>query len=109
MRRIALPIAFAALASLAGCVGAPGPRPYGYAPGGPPPGYVQPGYPPPGYPPPYYRPQGGYAERPPMGQQVAFGATCYAGVYTCPLPQARPMGAPCSCPGLGAPSYGNVH
>ena len=42
------------------------------------------------------------------GSKVALGATCYAGVYTCALPQGLPVGSQCSCPGLGAPSYGNV-
>lgn len=36
------------------------------------------------------------------------GGICKAGVYTCRLPLATPVGAPCSCPGLGAASYGNV-
>jgi hypothetical protein len=102
MRRLAFPVALAALCSLSGCIGAPAPGPVSYVPDGAPPGYAPPGYPPPGYGPP-----GGYAQ-PPAGQQVAFGSTCYAGVYTCALPQALPVGAQCSCPGLGAPSYGNV-
>jgi hypothetical protein len=79
--RIVRPAVFAALLGLAGCVGAP--TSYG------------PGYGPPGY-----------AQRP--GGPVAYGATCSAGVYTCALAQGRPLGTPCSCPGLGAPSYGNV-
>ena len=108
MRYLALPAAFAALVALSGCVGAPAPGPVSYAPSGAPPGYAPPGYAPPGYAPPGYAPQGGYAQQPPVGQQVALGATCYAGVYTCALPQALPVGAQCSCPGLGAPSYGNV-
>jgi predicted small lipoprotein YifL len=85
--------ALAVLASLAGCVGAPGPAPVAYQPA--PPVYSQ------GAPPAYT--QGGA-----VPQQVAYGATCFAGVYTCPLPQSLPIGAPCTCPGLGAPSYGNV-
>jgi hypothetical protein len=40
---------------------------------------------------------------------VALGGTCYAGVYVCPLAAAQPVGSNCSCPGLGAPSYGTVH
>ena len=36
----------------------------------------------------------------------AYGPTCDAGVYVCPA--AGPPGAPCSCPGIGAPSYGVV-
>ncbi|NHN87151.1 hypothetical protein [Acetobacter conturbans] len=37
------------------------------------------------------------------------GGTCKAGIYTCQLPLASPVGAPCSCPGLGAASYGQVY
>lgn len=37
------------------------------------------------------------------------GGTCKAGLYTCQLPLASPVGAPCSCPGLGAASYGQVY
>ncbi|GBQ97879.1 hypothetical protein AA23498_3021 [Acetobacter nitrogenifigens DSM 23921 = NBRC 105050] len=37
------------------------------------------------------------------------GGTCKAGFYTCQLPTATPLGAPCSCPGLGAASYGRVY
>ncbi|NHO34005.1 hypothetical protein GOB85_15795 [Acetobacter sp. LMG 1636] len=37
------------------------------------------------------------------------GGTCKAGFYTCQLPLASPAGAPCSCPGLGAASYGKVY
>lgn len=37
------------------------------------------------------------------------GGTCKAGIYTCQLPLASPVGAPCSCPGLGAASYGRVY
>lgn len=39
---------------------------------------------------------------------VPYSAMCYAGVYTCQLPNAGPVGAGCSCPGLGAPSYGSI-
>ena len=93
-RHLARPAAILALASLAGCVGAPAPGPVVY----------QQGYPPP-------QQQSGYAPQqdqaaPPS--QVAYGYTCYAGVYTCTLPQQIPVGSQCSCPGLGAPSYGNV-
>lgn len=73
----------AALIGLAGCVGAPAYAPTAYAP----------------------QPQQGYA---PQQPEQAYAATCYAGVYTCALAQSLPVGAPCSCPGLGAPSYGNV-
>lgn len=39
---------------------------------------------------------------------VPYSAMCYAGVYTCQLPVAGPVGSGCSCPGLGAPSYGQI-
>lgn len=39
---------------------------------------------------------------------VAVGYQCYAGAYTCSLPQYGPIGSGCSCPGLGAPSYGTI-
>ena len=95
------PAAIVALASLAGCVGAPAPGPVAYTPGYPPvmnPAYVTPGY-----------SQGqGYAPPTAPVQAVSYGTTCYAGVYTCQLPQQLPAGTQCSCPGLGAPSFGNV-
>ncbi len=37
-----------------------------------------------------------------------YGYTCYAGVYVCRLPQQVPVGTQCSCPGIGAPSFGTV-
>lgn len=40
---------------------------------------------------------------------VLYGSTCYAGVYVCAAPGGTPVGAGCSCPGIGAPSYGSVH
>ena len=109
MRYYARPAAIAALFGLAGCVGAPAPGPVaGYPPA---PGYGQPpiyAQPPTGYSQGGYAPgsQSGYAPGP--SQQVALGGRCYAGIYTCDLPQALPVGSQCSCPGLGAPSYGNV-
>lgn len=39
---------------------------------------------------------------------VAVGYRCYAGAYTCNLPEPGPIGTGCSCPGLGAPSYGTI-
>lgn len=39
---------------------------------------------------------------------VAVGNQCYAGAYICNLPQPGPIGTGCSCPGLGAPSYGTI-
>ncbi len=94
---------------------APPVYPYGY-----PPAYYPPAY----YPPAYYPPPAAYAPPPegypppaatPVPQeqstengQVAYGATCYAGVYVCQAPGNTPVGSGCSCPGLGAPSYGTV-
>ena len=46
--------------------------------------------------------------RPPAGP-VAYGAICYAGPYQCALPASGPIGSSCTCPGLGAPSYGTIH
>ncbi len=37
-----------------------------------------------------------------------YGSTCYAGAYVCQLGQQVPVGSQCTCPGLGAPSYGDV-
>jgi hypothetical protein len=37
-----------------------------------------------------------------------YGYSCYAGFYTCTLPAQGPVGSPCSCPGIGAPSYGTI-
>ena len=39
---------------------------------------------------------------------VAVGYRCYAGAYICALPAYGPIGSGCSCPGLGAPSYGTI-
>lgn len=33
---------------------------------------------------------------------------CYAGAYVCTLAISGAPGAPCACPGLGAPSYGQI-
>ena len=43
------------------------------------------------------------------GPPSPYGYTCYAGVYTCRLTAQYPVGSPCQCPGIGAPSYGTVH
>jgi hypothetical protein len=37
------------------------------------------------------------------------GGTCYAGNYVCPLSVPGTRGTTCSCPGLGAPSYGIIN
>ncbi len=39
---------------------------------------------------------------------TAIGYKCYAGAYVCNLPAPGPVGTGCSCPGLGAPSYGAI-
>jgi hypothetical protein len=94
---------------------------------GVPPVVVGPGYyPPPYYYPPayygwpgYYYPPPGYAQSAPQANGAAqtqsrpqgpatYGATCYAGIYTCPAAAKSPVGEVCSCPGLGALSYGTV-
>jgi len=42
------------------------------------------------------------------GQVVGYaGTTCNAGFYICQVPPG-PVGSPCSCPGLGAPSFGTI-
>lgn len=45
---------------------------------------------------------------PSSGAAPGYGYTCYAGVYVCRLPQQIPVGTQCSCPGIGAPSFGRV-
>ena len=42
------------------------------------------------------------------GAAPGYGYTCYAGVYVCRVPQQIPVGSRCSCPGIGAPSFGHV-
>lgn len=42
------------------------------------------------------------------GAASGYGYTCYAGVYVCRLPQQLAAGTQCSCPGIGAPSFGSV-
>ncbi len=80
------------------------------------PGYYPPSYPPEGYaPPPANGQPQGYAQAPQQSPapelsqaNVPFGSTCYAGVYVCAAPAQTHVGSGCSCPGLGAPSYGVV-
>ena len=43
-----------------------------------------------------------------IGAAGGYGYVCHAGFYQCNLPQQVPLGSRCSCPGLGAPSYGRV-
>ena len=83
-----------------------------------PPAYYPPAYYP-YYPyPPYYAPPAAYyppAQTPvPQAQgtangAVAYGAMCYAGVYNCAAAPKSPIGSGCTCPGIGAPSYGRVN
>ncbi len=89
-------------------VGPAYPPPYYY----PPPYAYVPGY----YPPAYYPPAAAAAPQneskssaPQMSQaNTPYGSTCYAGFYTCrAVPQSH-VGSGCSCPGIGAPSYGTV-
>ena len=79
------------------------PPAYPYAPGYYPPGYQ--------YPPPAAGTAASQAstQAPQMSQaNTPYGRTCYAGVYTCAaIPQTH-VGTGCSCPGIGAPSYGTV-
>ncbi len=79
--RVPSAFAFASLIGLGGCVGAPQ-------------ALVE-------YTPPAQDPQS--AER-----VVAYGSHCRAGFYACSLAQSVPVGTGCSCPGLGAPSFGVV-
>lgn len=44
----------------------------------------------------------------PVPGQVVLSQYCYAGFYQCILPQLGQVGTPCTCPGLGAPSYGVI-
>jgi hypothetical protein len=87
---------------------APGPYAYPYP-------YYPPAYYPPAYYPPAYYPPAAYAVPPaapaqsrPADGKVAYGSMCYAGFYHCAAPAQTPIGDTCSCPGLGAPSYGSV-
>ncbi len=81
-------LAFGALLALAGCYSAPGaigPMPYVPA-----------------------SPVLGAAGTASAGQVVGYaGTSCHAGFYICQVP-AAPVGTQCSCPGLGAPSFGTI-
>jgi hypothetical protein len=86
---------------------------YYYHPGYyPPPGYYVPAPPPP--PPPrdlnraYDPERDGPLGYPTQRGPVLYGSTCYAGNYVCQLPAPGPVGSGCSCPALGAPSYGTI-
>ncbi len=43
----------------------------------------------------------------PVRSEEYAGTTCEAGVYVCQVTPG-PLGAECSCPGLGAPSFGVI-
>nr|WP_321986696.1 hypothetical protein [uncultured Lichenicoccus sp.] len=51
---------------------------------------------------------GAAAAGPEAGVAPGYGYVCHAGVYTCRLPQQVQVGSQCSCPAIGAPSYGTV-
>jgi hypothetical protein len=77
---------------------------YPYAPGYYPPGYAY--APPPGPTATQSAPQ---SAAPQMSQaNTPYGSRCYAGVYTCAAAPQSHVGTVCSCPGIGAPSYGSV-
>lgn len=87
-------MAGALIGAMAGCTGVAGPV----------------GDPTPVYPASAVVPYGQAAPNVPR-QPVAtpYSGMCYAGVfYTCRLPNSLPIGTRCSCPGIGAPSYGTV-
>ena len=48
------------------------------------------------------------AAGPEPGVAPGYGYTCYAGAYVCRLHEQVPVGAQCTCPGIGAASYGTV-
>jgi hypothetical protein len=73
---------------------------------GVPPVVVGPGY---YYPPYYYPPPASQASATTRGGPVTYGSMCYAGVYNCAAAPKSPVGSGCTCPGLGAPSYGTVN
>ena len=85
----------ASLAAAAGCTGAPNL-------------VAQPASLPSGYAPPVAEAPGPYQPVAPVQTLVAYGSSCQAGFYQCLLPAAGVIGSQCSCPGLGAPSYGVV-
>ncbi len=41
-------------------------------------------------------------------QASPYGYHCSAGFYRCRLAAQYPLGSQCTCPGIGAPSYGVV-
>lgn len=65
--------------------------------------YIAPGAISPGV---YVEPNGTAYANPPIAGQYA-GITCAAGAYVCQIPPG-PLGAQCSCPALGAPSFGVI-
>ncbi len=62
------------------------------------------------YPVPVAAPYPAYQQAPIAPQEQVsgyIGTTCFAGNYTCQVPPG-PVGTQCSCPGLGAPSFGSI-
>ena len=51
--------------------------------------------------------QSGTVYAPPPDGREYVGTTCSAGNYVCPVAPG-PVGAQCSCPALGAPSFGVI-
>jgi hypothetical protein len=45
---------------------------------------------------------------PAVVRPAGYAAVCYAGPYVCQLPGPARVGTQCTCPGLGAPSFGAV-
>ncbi len=41
-------------------------------------------------------------------RSTGYGYTCFAGAYQCRLGGQLPVGTQCTCPGIGAPSFGTV-
>lgn len=89
----------------------PGQAQYYYSPYPPPQGYYVPAQPAP--PPPrdlnraYDPTRDGPLGYPTQRGPVLMGTTCYAGNYVCQV-YPQPAGSGCSCPAIGAPSYGTV-
>jgi hypothetical protein len=79
-----------------------------------PPPVVYPPYYPyyPYYPPVAYAPPPAQSQPAPQKgaqQAVTYGSICRAGVYSCAVVPYTPMGSTCSCPAIGAPSYGTTY
>jgi hypothetical protein len=42
------------------------------------------------------------------GVAPGYGYQCFAGFYQCRMAEQMPLGTQCSCPGIGAPSFGTI-